>query len=636
MLNYLLKSEKIQLPCWLPVLIGIGILIRLQGFILNTPIIVFLSISFFISTILFQNNYIRLISIICCSILLGYLALDYRYKSVDAPIFPYNDKFSVVQGVVENIVPLESGYRIILSNVKIEKLSLKKTPKKVRLTVRTDIGEIKSGNLVKVKAILSKPMQPYIPNTYNFARDAYFKQIGAVGYTVSNFEIINTASNSFMGGLNKIRNNIQRRVIDSIGVYDGSIVTALMINEYSNIDKNVLKNLRATGLAHILSVSGMHLSLVAAIFFVTSRFILNLFPSIALRIHCKKIAAFISLLGSFGYLLISGMEVAAIRSFIMASMVIIAIIIDRSANPMRAISWAATIILFITPENIVHPSFQMSFAAVLALISSYELFMKIKFDFSEFNILQKGLFYFFSVAFSSLIAGLATAPFALYHFGQTSNYSILANLLAVPITSFWLMPMVVVTFLLYPLHLEFLSLNLMKFGVIILIKIANYIAGLPSAVSYFAKVTDLNIIFVVIGFLWLCIWNTRIRLLGILFITIGIILQSLVLRPDIFIDWDRKTIAVVDQDKNQLIFLKKPLVRFKKQLLLGYLGISRAIKYKEQTDGFINCKQNICFFSKDNYQVKIDLDKMLIQVSKNNVSNKTYQEITGTEFIYLK
>jgi len=401
------------------------------------------------------------------------------------------------------------------------------------------------------------------------------------------------------------------------------------------IEQNILKDLRATGLAHILSVSGMHLSLVAAIFFFTSRLLLNCFESFALRVNCKKIAAIISLFGSLGYLLISGMEVAAIRSFLMTSMIIIAIIIDRISNPMRAIALAATVILIISPENIIHPSFQMSFAAVIALVACFELFTKLKFDFTDFNLAQKALFYFFSLSFASLVAGLATSPFALYHFSQSSNYSILANLLAVPITSFWLMPCVVASFLLYPLHLEFLPLHLMKYGIELMLKIANYIAALPYSVSNFAKITDINLLIIVFGMLCFCLFKTRIRLIGIVIIIIAIISQSFVTKPDIFIDWESKSIAIID-DEQRLIFLSKPIAKFKQQLLLNQLGIAKAFHYSKVESANLNCFKTTCHLQKHNYQVKFNLDSMNIEISAAGKLQQKLFNNKGTSLIKLK
>ena len=632
MLADLFNQEKIQLPCWIPVFIAIGILIGFNIDPLNYWILGSIISASFIIRFFSQNIIVNFIIVCLCSIAVGLLAIQLRIKTIESPIIPFDNQFVYANGRIDNITPLEHGHRILLSNLYIKKLPKSKTPYKIRLTVKTEIDKVKIGDIVKFSAILSKPMKAYLPGSYDFAQDAYFKQIGAVGYSTSAFKVIASNKKTLKSRLNNLRKNIQTRVNNVIGSYDGSIATALMLNEYNNIDKQVLKDLRASGLAHILSVSGMHLSLVAAIFFFFSRFLLNCFESIALRVHCKKIAAFISLLGSLAYLLISGMEVAAIRSFLMVSMIITAIIIDRTSNPMRAIAFAASIILIFAPENIIHPSFQMSFAAVLALIACFEIFSRIKFDFASFNYLQKCLFYLLSVSLASLIAGLATMPFGLYHFGQSSNYNILANLLAVPITTFWLMPCVVLTFLFYPLHLEFLSLYAMKFGIKLMLHISHYIASLPYSVSSFIKITNYNLLVITFGMLWFCIWNSRLRLAGIIIILLGIISQSFVKRADIFIDWQSKTIAIID-DKNNLVFLSKALPKFKKQLLMNQLGVT---KIENLTNKIITCHQQTCSFNKNNHQVLIDLKLPKISIYKDKKLVQTIENQINTSFIYLK
>lgn len=633
MFTKILSSEKIQLPCWIPVFIAIGILI---GFHINPISYWVLSLIISLSLIarfFCHQIFTSFILVLICSLSVGVLSIELRIKNMDSPIIPFDNKFTKIVAKIENITPLEHGYRILLSKIYIKNLSKNNTPYKIRLTVKTPLNNIKIGNIVKFSAILNKPMKPYLIDSYDFAKDAYFKQIGAVGYSVSEFKVIGNDNKQIKNRLNNLRNNIQASVNNAIGSYYGSIATALMLNEYSNIDKEILKDLRATGLAHILSVSGMHLSLVAAIFFFSSRFILNLFQPLALRVHCKKIAALISLFGSFSYLLISGMEVAAIRSFIMTSMIIIAIIIDRLSSPMRAIAFAASIILIYSPENIIHPSFQMSFAAVLALIACFEIFSKFKFSFSDFNLFQKFLFYMLSLSLASLVAGLATAPFALYHFSQSSNYSILANLAAVPITSFWLMPCVIITFFLYPLHLEYISLYIMKYGIKLMLIIASYIANLNHSVTMFAKITDLNLLIIVFGMLWFCIWISKIRFIGIFIIIIGIISQSLTKRADIFIDWQDKIIAILDENNN-LVFLTKPLTKFKKQLLINNLGAESTLNYKESNSKSITCSKQVCLFKKNDYEVKINLTLPEINIYKNGNLEQSITKKTGVELIY--
>ncbi len=625
--------ERIYLPCWIPIFLSIGILIGFkvtqQSLFYLVPFLILLLFLIYYAQDIAKKSIIAI-----CFTIIGILVIQTRIKIAESPIIPFDNKFIQLEGIIDNIIPLEQGYRILLKKIVIKGIKQESNPYKARVTIKTNLGDAKVGDFIKFNAILSKPMHPYLPDSYNFARDAYFKKIGAVGYSVSDIKILSSSNGSINNYLNSLRNNIQVRVTKAIGTYSGSIATALMLNEYSNIDKIVLKNLRATGLAHILSVSGMHLSLVVTIFFFSSRFLLNCFQAIALRNNVKKLAAFCALLGSSFYLLISGMEVAAIRSFIMTSLIIIAIILDRTPTPMRAVAFAATIILLITPENIIHPSFQMSFAAVLALISCFEAFSKVKFNFSEFNIVQKCLFYILTLCLASLVAGLATAPFALYHFNQSSNYSILANLIAVPITSFWLMPCVVLTFFLYPFHLECFSLKLMQYGIELVIKIAEYIANMPYSVSVFAKMTDVNLLIIVFGMLWLCIWSSKIRLYGVLIICCGVILQSFEKKPDIFVDWVNNKVAVLDNEDN-LIFLSKPLGEFKKQVLMSHVGAKAAFKYKDISHDWLRCRNKICEFYKKNTFVHIDLQEIKITIMKDKNSPTIIKQNEGISFIKL-
>ena len=416
-----------------------------------------------------------------------------------------------------------------------------------------------------------------------------------------------------------------------LGSYYGSIATALMINEYNNIDKNILKDLRITGLAHILSVSGMHLSLVMAIFFFSSRIIINSLPYFPLRINSKKYAAFISLIGSGFYLLISGMEVAAVRSFVMTSIIILSIILDQTNSPMRALSFAAIIILISTPENIFHPSFQMSFAAVLALIACYE---KFKFSFAKYSFIQHIIFYILSLCLASLTAGLATLPFAIYHFGLSANYSMLANLLAVPITSFWLMPLVVVSFILYPFHLESLSLNLMKYGIKLIIEIANKIASLPQSSTAFMKITDINLLLISAGMVILCLLLTKLRYIGIALILIALTLQASKKRPDIFIDYEDKIAAFIDEN-NKLIFITKTLSPFKKQLLLNQLGLTDHAIVNNNHSKLIDCDKEFCYFNKSHYSVILNKIDLTMLIYKNSQLIKIISRSSKTKLISL-
>ena len=192
--------EKTQFPCWIPVFIAIGILI---GFNIN-PLEYWLLILIILSLSIIRLFCYYLLLNFClvslCSIFIGLFSIQLRVKTIDSPIIPFDNQFAYVNGKIDNITPLEHGYRVYLSNLHIKKLPKSKTPFKIRLTVKTNIDNIQIGNIVKFSAILSKPMQPYLPNSYDFARDAYFKQIGAVGYSVSEFKVISTTQFYFIIG----------------------------------------------------------------------------------------------------------------------------------------------------------------------------------------------------------------------------------------------------------------------------------------------------------------------------------------------------------------------------------------------------------------------------------------------------
>ena len=143
-------------------------------------------------------------------------------------------------------------------------------------------------------------------------------------------KVIKSQSGYFYDKLQNIRGIIYKELIRVLGTDQGNFVAAILIGETKAINKHTADNMRNSGIAHILSVSGLHLSLVAMIFFISSRFLLNCSNYLSYKINIKVAAGIISIIGSFGYLLLSGANIAATRAFIMTFFVILAIIIERS------------------------------------------------------------------------------------------------------------------------------------------------------------------------------------------------------------------------------------------------------------------------------------------------------------------
>jgi competence protein ComEC len=624
---------------WIAVFFGIGIGVYFS--LPFEPSLVSGITTFVLSFLLivaFRKKYIlSLLAIILFTIASGFLCVQVKAKITHAEVIKKEYKFITLKGKVEEVIPLTSGYRVILSDINIHKFT-KHVPKKIRLTVRTNLNSAKAGDIISVKATISPPPIPVIPYGYDFARNAYFEQIGAVGFSLSEVKVIGEASKGkLLSYIDNLRNKMGVRIIEVLGKDSGNIAAALMIGQYNAIDKKILEDMRISGLSHILSVSGMHLTLVVMIFFITSRIILNLFEPISLEYNVKKIAAFIAIIGSFGYLLISGLQIAAIRSFIMSSMVILAIMLDRTPTPMRSVAWAALVILMFKPESIISPSFQMSFAAVIALIASYDLYVKIYTREQQDGLLKKLLIYFTGSIISSFIAGLATAPFAAFHFNQYSNYGVLANLLAAPITSFLIMPCVILAFFLYPLGLEKFALIPMGEGIEWLIKISEYIALIPHSTKVIPYIPAISLLLIIIGGLWICLWRSDWRWLGISCILAGISSVWLIPRADIIID--SKNGSVVLSNYNGKPVLIGRLSKFSREAIAKYYG-EEELEKLSNIDAF--SFKSISFdltddskrFNCSNISVNIAPNK-LIKNCANTIINKANLIDHGSYFVYL-
>ena len=140
--------------------------------------------------------------------------------------------------------------------------------------------------------------------------------------------------------------------------------------------------------------------------------------------------------GAAFYIVISGASSSATRAFVMLSMMLLAILLDRPALSMRSLGLAATILLLIRPVAITEPGFQMSFAAVASLIAVAEWEQR-----RERQVPRGWLYrHARAIALTSLVASLATLPFAIFYFGRATHYAVLGNLLAMPVMGLVVMP----------------------------------------------------------------------------------------------------------------------------------------------------------------------------------------------------
>jgi competence protein ComEC len=581
---------------WVPVFFAAGII---YYFLLTfEPSLVTVTIILLLNVIIYMITRKRFpVTILLLNLSAGLFVATVRTATLHDITITGELKYAKLEAEIESITPLEAGNRLLLINNHIDGLTLGETPLKIRLATKSDAQHLRAGQRIRLKANLAPPPKAVIPGGYDFARNSWFKQIGAVGYNVSKlYPQDSPLKSSWWQWIENFRQNLKQRIISVLGSRSGYIATAMMIGEYSAIPKDILKDMRIAGLTHILSVSGMHLSMVAAICFFYLRLALNLFDCIALRYNVKKLAATFAFLGSLSYLLISGRQIAAERAFIMTSLLILAILLDRVSTPMRTVLFTAAFLLCLWPEQITNPSFQMSFAAVIALFASFGMYHAS----GSFTIFKRITSYFLATLLSSLIAGLATAPYAAYHFHQYSNYSVLANLLAVPLTSIIIMPAVVIAFLLIPFHLEYIALIPMGYAIDLIVLIAAWVASFPHAVKLLPPMPDLSLGLITLGGLWLCIWQSWWRYLGLLPIIFALGFMYLQVLPDLMIDGKSGNYAFRD-NSGHLLFSPGKWSGFTKGAYLSYMG--------QELEGELNCPDRLCVLSKGGRVVHINQDE---------------------------
>ncbi len=385
-----------------------------------------------------------------------------------------------------------------------------------------------------------------------------------------------------------------------------------LTGERGAIPKPVLRAMRDAGLAHLLAISGLHIGLVAGILFFAARFLLAAIEPVALRYPVKKWAALAALLGAFFYLQLSGATVPTQRAFLMLAVVLAAVVFDRSAISMRLVAWAAVLVLVIAPESLLSASFQMSFAAVAALVAVYEALAGRS---SAWRVgagrVRTTTLYVAGVLLTTVVAGLATAPFALYHFNRFALYGVAANLIAVPLTGLWIMPWAICAFALMPFGLEAVALAPMGWGIDAVIAVATTVAAWPGAVALAPAMPNAGLLAAALGGIWFCLWRGRWRFLGLAGVAAGLATLALVRPPDILINGTGRLMAVRTVSGG-LALSSTRISRFEGELWLRRSGQARADPWPREglnSDGTLGCDGLGCIYRAGGQTVALAVDR---------------------------
>lgn len=608
-------GERDRWVLWLPVLIGGGV-----GVYFASPAEPWLGLGPVLAAgaVLAAAAFRRQVASLALSLAVisgafGFALAAWRTADLAAPVLERRLGPVAVIGRVLQVEPREDGLRLTLDRLDIARLAPDRTPARIRVTLRRAMDPPRAGDEVRLRAVLMPPPEPATPGAFDFGRVAWFQQLGAVGYAVSGIEVrtpVQTGlglGDRFSLGLARLRQDLTARILAALPGASGAVAAALMTGERGPIPADVDAAFRDSGLAHLLSISGLHLALVAGILFVGLRTALALWEPVALRQPIKKWAAAAALLGTFGYLLLSGSAVATQRSFVMAALVLVAVMLDRNAISMRSVGWAAVAVLLLAPEALLNPGFQMSFAAVVALIAGYEAAqVRIAGWRAGAGWWRRLALYVGGVMFTTLLAGFATAPYAAFHFGRFVDFGLVANLLAVPLTSLWVMPWAVLAFLLMPFGVEGLALAPMGLGVDGVIAVARMVAGWPGAVSLVPAMPLWGLLALTGGGLWLCLWRRPWRIVGALAVALGAASPWLVAPPDILIDGEARLLAVRGAD-GRLMLSERARGMVAETWLRRNAQADAGIWPREgpSADGSLRCDSDGCIWRRQGYLVAL-------------------------------
>lgn len=492
----------------------------------------------------------------------GFANAKLRTDIVAAPVLAREVGPIRIDARVDQAEPKGKGIRMVLSELHTGRLGPVDTPRHIRVTVRAATPLPAPGSWVHVTTVLMPPPSPAMPGGYDFGRAAYYMQLGAVGYTYGRPKPIaplhaDTWLERWQAGLENLRNAVTQRIRALLPGPEGAIAAALITGERSSVDPSDIQAYRDSGLMHVLSISGLHLALAGGIFFWVLRALLAAIPYVALRYPIKKWAALSALAGSTFYLLISGCEAPAARSWIMLALMFTAILFDRPAITMRNVALAATLLLLLEPESLLEPGFEMSFAAVIGLIAFGEWETARGRDAGPPGILRRVWRYFAGIAMASIVAGLATAPFVIFHFGRSAQYGMLSNLLSLPIAGFVIMPAAAAAMVLMPFGLDHWPLIAMGKGVAMMSAVAHWVAELPGATASLAAWPLGALLPVVFGGLWLTLWTRHWRWLGLAPILLGLALAWFARPPDLLFARDGVTVAI-RAPSGRFAFLRSP------------------------------------------------------------------------------
>lgn len=462
---------------------------------------------------------------------------------------------------------------------------------RVNLPYDKDVPDLLEGAQARMRARLMPPAAPMLPGAYDFARAAWFDGLAATGSVLGDVQVVaSSRQGSTLRGMQKsLADHVRSRLDGSAG----TIAAAFASGDRGAIVTSDEDAMRDAGLTHLLSISGLHVSaLVGVVYWIVAR-LLALIPWIALRIRVPIAAALAGALAGLAYTLLTGAEVPTIRSCIGALLVLAALALGRDPLSLRMVAVGGLFVMLFWPEAVLGPSFQMSFAAVIAIIAFHSSAPVRGFLTADHHgPLARMARNVVLLLVTGMVIELALMPIGLFHFHRAGVYGSLANVIAIPLTTFVTMPLIGIALLLDLGGIGAPVWWLVGKSLDLLLALAHFVAGQPGAVTMLPPVAPASFLLFIAGMLWLALWTGRVRLWGLVPATLAIVSMIFTPTPDILVTGDGHHVGITGEG-DDLVVLRMGRGDYMRDNLLELAGMEGELRPLDEWRGG-HCNEDFC------------------------------------------
>ncbi|WP_370930935.1 ComEC/Rec2 family competence protein [Bartonella sp. DGB1] len=618
---------------WIPVFFAIGILLYYH-IDLELQLTSLILLNLLIGTLMVfinKNKFLLILVSYIFFIILGMTCAKLETIRLNTNMIPSAITTHIIAKVEQINLVKNNNYRLILATQDTSQPKLSYVPQKIQVKLNELIRDLQIGDKLSGKIRLSPFNGAERLSGFNFSFSQYFNSIGAQGVFLNKPILIKhkdnlTLSNKFMQYVEQVRFNLSHRIYEVLPGEKGAIAAALITGKRGGISEETNYNLRRSGLAHILAISGLHMSLVVGLILVLFRYIFALFPVFTSHYSIRKMVAIPALMVAFLYLLLSGISVAAFRSFLMVCVILLAMLCGRQALTIRNLSIAALVILIFSPHEILNAGFQLSFGATLILLASINWI-----DLSKLYATKRiAKFYrilwnyilipILAIAITSFVIGFASGIYSLYHFDNIAIWGVVSNILVFPIITLIIMPSALIASLLVPFGMDYYIFKLMGWGIEYVIMVANWVSSW-SYKNSFGYMPVSTLIFSTLGLLCLCGFRTKLAVVSIVFFILAAVSfyfkkipHIIIIKNNLVMILDKRAISINKNNSANKLRIKNFIQLYKIDQLLPPLTTDYLAQY-----GQFMCKKGLC--------VAVLKNGDIITVAENNGSAKAACEL---------